>query len=271
MNELTSRSNQWRNIRLLPISTFGCLGAAKRHLLELRRISIGFTHGSATMNTVDIFEFAPQLRYIHLRSQFTRSSFKAPWSQIAHCDFTGCSDAQIILDMLEIVPNAETCVFSPKTLNSDARSVRLPKLRSLTISPLDDPGRFIHALQLPALENLIIIMNSEIQWSGTRQFTAVLAQCTPRKLVWWGDSLDDSHMMHIFRVTPRLREPHLMHGAVRCMSKNFFAHLPPATTPPCQIQSRCCRPSSWTTNKGLTWWDVLMPSMLDFSRRPPAR
>lgn len=228
MKEFASRSNYWRNIRFqLHISAIQCLSLARGHLPELLRLWVWISINQSSDNIVDTFEFAPQLRCLQLMSPSATSSFKAPWNTIVHCDLHGCYDAQINLDILEMLSTAETCILAPGTLPIDSathRSVRPPKLHSLTYTVYQDPGPFLHALQLPTLESLVMNNHSELL-VATSQLTSLLAHCVLRKLVWWGIDPGDINMIEILRATPALKELHLMHGAVFCMSKNFLAHF----------------------------------------------
>ncbi|KIM76287.1 hypothetical protein PILCRDRAFT_797765 [Piloderma croceum F 1598] len=229
MNVFLLYCEQWYEIHLdVPPPVLGSLAPAKNRLPRLQKLYLEHT----LKETLDIFECAPQLRWLRLATRVDPSMVIVPWDQIEDLDIGEMREVGQWLDILRTTPNLEKC---PIRLNpSDLRhlhstvqrsTIQLLRLHSIHIS--GDPTYFFNTLLLPKLQEIIIVCGT--RWTATSQFTSLLSRCSLTKLSLIlhdpQSSLSDGEMIQILRVCPSLVRLDLGLYAPQCMTTSFFAQF----------------------------------------------
>jgi F-box-like len=142
---------QWYDIDLsVPLPVLCSLAPAKNRLPSLQRLHLH----SESEKILDIFEFAPRLRWLCLPF-LNPSMVKIPWNQIEYLDM-GTREVDRCLDLLHTTPNLEKClvrITSSEPCQSHS-SVQLLRLRSMTIGR--NSTYLLDSLLLPKLHEISI-------------------------------------------------------------------------------------------------------------------
>jgi hypothetical protein len=218
MNVFLLHCEQWYDIHLdvLP-PVLGSLAPAKNRLPRLQKLYLG----CELEETLNIFECAPQLRWLHLISGLDPSMVKVPWNQIEYLDM-GVREVDRCLDLLRTTPNLEKCVVLIPSLESrqSHSPIQLPRFRSMIIT--GDPTHLFDTLLLPELHEICI--NS--RWTATSQLTSFLSRCSLAKLsLQLKNPPSDDEMIQILRTCPSLVQLDLRWCTSQCMTKSFFAQF----------------------------------------------
>ena len=215
---------RWYDIHLsLPIRMLGFLVPAKNRLPSLQKLYLD----GELASTLDIFQFAPQLRWFQLAlkaSTIAPSMIKVPWNQIEDLDLGHCGVDEY-LELLRAAPNLQKCVA--RLSNSRQRDSHSPvqhlHLRSMII--FGDPTQLFDTLLLPKLQE-ITIRASNIQSTVALQLTSFLSQCSLKTLsLNLRDPLSDYDMIQILKTCPSLVQLDLRGSSPRCMTASFFAQF----------------------------------------------
>ena len=102
---------RWYDICIsLPMSVTGFLSSARNRLPRLQRLYIDSI--DKLSETIDIFEYAPQLRHFHFGPKIHPSKVKIPWRQLQHCvtEYRGANSCR---EVLQLTPNLEEFVVWP--------------------------------------------------------------------------------------------------------------------------------------------------------------
>jgi hypothetical protein len=196
---------QWYYIHIsAPLSVLELLTPAKNRLPRLQRLSLN-VH---LYRPLGIFECAPRLRWLKLRSDIDPPMIHVPWNQIEYFDM-GTREIDHTLELLRATPNLKECVIN---LNSSEPSrshpsVQLLHLHSMTIS--GNPTYFFDTLLLPKLQE-ISIDSYQAQWTATSQFISLLSRCSLAKLSL-GKPLSDNDIIRILEACPSLVQLDLYH------------------------------------------------------------
>jgi len=101
MNVFLLHCEQWYDIYLdVPPSVLGSLAPARNRLPRLQKLYIG----DELEETLNIFECAPRLRWLHLDDRLDPSMLKVPWNQIEYFD-TGRREIDHCLKLLHATSN----------------------------------------------------------------------------------------------------------------------------------------------------------------------
>jgi len=213
---------RWYDIRLsLPARILGFLVPAKNHLPQLHKLYIG---GELMVQTLDIFEFAPQLRSVQLDLITPPFVVKVPWSQI-ECFDMGRRTVDECLELLRATPNLEKCVVRlTQSQPRDSHSpVQLFRLRSMIIT-----GESLHlfdTLLLPKLQEISIALLND-RWTATQQLISLLSQCSLETLclnIAHPPPSDD--MIQILQTCSSLVRLDLLGESLGCMTTSFLARF----------------------------------------------
>jgi hypothetical protein len=213
---------RWYDIHLsLPVRILGFLVPAKNHLPQLHKLYIG---GELKTQTLDIFEFAPQLRSVQLDLTIPSFMVKVPWGRIEYFDM-GRRTVDECLELLRATPNLEKCVVRlTRSQPRDSHSpVQLLRLRSMIIT-----GESLHlfdTLLLPKLQEISIeILNN--QWIATQQFISLLSQCSLKMLcLKLAHPPPDYDMIQILQLCSSLVRLDLQGRSPGCMTTSFLARF----------------------------------------------
>jgi len=142
---------QWTDLCLsVPLLALDSWAPAKNRLPRLQKLYL--TH--ELKRTLDIFEFAPRLRWLRLAACVDPSMVKVPWNQIEYLD-VGMRHVDQCLDLLRKTPNLEKCILvihdGPGSHHSHS-SIQLLRLRSMIFR--GDPTHFLDTLLLPRLHEI---------------------------------------------------------------------------------------------------------------------
>jgi hypothetical protein len=214
---------RWYDIHLsLPLRVLGFLGRAKNHLPRLHKLYLGGK--LETQKALDIFEFAPQLRSVHLDLILTPLMVKVPWSQIEYFDMGRCTVDECV-ESLRATPNLEKCVV--RLLRSEPRDspspVHLPCLRSMFIT--GESYHLFDTLLLPKLQEISIEIGDN-RWIATQQLICLLSQCSLKtlclKLV---HPPPDYDMIQILQTCSSLVRLDLRGRSPECLTPSFLARF----------------------------------------------
>jgi F-box-like len=212
---------RWYDIHLsLPTRILGFLAPAKNHLPQLHKLYID----RELTQTLDIFEFAPQLRSVQLDLAIPSSMVTVPWGRIEYFDM-GRRTVDECLELLRATPNLEKCVVRlTRSQPRDSHSpVQLLRLRSMIIT-----GGSLHlfdTLLLPKLQEISIDLLND-RWIATQQLISLLSQCSLEALYLKLSHLPPEYdMIQILQTCSSLVRLDLLGRSPRCMTTSFLARF----------------------------------------------
>ena len=214
---------RWYDIHLsLPLRVLGFLGRAKNHLPRLHKLYLG--RELETQEALDIFEFAPQLRSVHLDFTLTPLMVKVPWSQIKYFDMGRCTVDEC-LESLRATPNLEKCVV--RLIRSERRDspspVQLLCLRSMFIT--GEPYHLFDTLLLPKLQEISLEIEDS-RWIVTQQLISLLSRCSLETLcLKLAHPPPDYDMIRILQACSSLVRLDLRGRSPECMTTSFLARF----------------------------------------------
>lgn len=238
MDVFVSCCHRWKKIRLhLGSSMMQCLSAVRGHLLSLEWLS---TRTPYRLPVLNLFEFAPQLRHLHINGINPVSLIRVPWSQLQTCKVGGLRSAQHCLDILSMMPNVES-TFIDIDIDLDDQltshnygpgSLELTKLRSMEC--LARSEGLVAALHLPMLEELKYTYLCHNR-THVLNLISLLSRCSLKSLTFntglyhYPHALD---MISILEETPELTELAFLNIRFLCLSPEFlrrFTHTKRST------------------------------------------
>jgi hypothetical protein len=224
---LLMHCDRWRNVYLcMPISDFRCLSPARNRIPQLQRllVDVRCPNSPPPTETIDAFEYAPQLHSFNLVPNFPTSLFKVPYHQLKHSDLLR-RDADDILKYLSLTPNLETCVVSPDVAESQHPPVLLLNLRYIHIIIGGDLGNFFDKLLFPNLHELSILLWN-VPWTAIPQLT-LFSRGSLHKFSFYSNPTNprDGDMIKVLLAAPSLVELDLTGSSPRLMTKYFLSQF----------------------------------------------
>jgi len=230
MQVLLMHCDRWRNVYLyMPISDFRCLSPARNRTPQLQRllVDVHCPNSPPPTETIDAFEYAPQLHSFNLVSNFPTSLFKVPYHQLKHSDVPR-RDADDILKYLSLTPNLETCVVSPDVSESQHPPVLLLNLRYIHIIIGGDLGNFFDRLLFPNLHELSIFLWN-VPWTAIPQLITFFSRGSLYKFSFYSNPTNlhprDDDMIKVLLAAPSLVELDLTGSSPQLMTKYFLSQF----------------------------------------------
>jgi hypothetical protein len=220
MEVFLSHCKRWHTVHLdLPLPVICSLAPARNRLTCLQSLFID----GQWKNTVDTFEYAPQLRYVSLASHIAPSEVKIPWNQLRYCRLGGDRRIESCLELLRLTPNLEECAVSLLDhLPYPHSPVQLSRLHSIHIR--GHPA-FLEKLLVPELHEVSIRL-SRVPW--TAALTSLFLRCSIRKFsvrTIASSILRDDEMIQVLQASPTLVELELRDHSSCVMTTSFLAQF----------------------------------------------
>lgn len=220
MRILLLHCERWYDVQLsVSPAVIGSLSEARNRLPRLQRLYIG--HKWQT--DINIFENAPQLRYVHLAFFIPPSTLKIPWDQLRYCD-TGPRDADSCIDLFNLTPNLEECTLSSSGPDpcKPRPPIELPRLRFMTIR--GSPAYVLNSLVVPELRELSVHL-SVGSWHATQELTSLLSRHSVRILSFhmsYSKHLFDEDMIPILQASHTLVDLELRGCSSQYITRSFL-------------------------------------------------
>jgi hypothetical protein len=213
---------RWYDIHLcIPQPVMQALSSAKNRLPRLQKLCIV---GSMD-ESINTFEYTPQLHHLHLSAAITPSIIKIPWNQLRYFN-TGWRRVDNCLELLQLTPNLEECTVAPPRMDSPSPHppVHLSHLRTINIH--GNAPRLLEKLLLPNLRELVVDLGGHSLTSAS-QLISFLSRCSLEFLSFNAalNQLSDLDMIRILETCSSLEQFDLRGRATFCMSKTFIARL----------------------------------------------
>jgi hypothetical protein len=212
---LVQYCDRWKHLNIcLPPSMMSYLVPIRHRLPRLESLRICEQDSSEWRRELDLFEYAPQLRILHLPSDLSHSMLKVPWHQLTelHASFANITKC---LETLQLVPNLVKCTVDclDYSIQSHDIVIRFPHMRSLHVLAPSSPMEIFRHVELPILHDLYVVYRREEyapgSWLSQQPFLSLLSHSshTLRILKVKGlYSRDSAHVERCLRATPSLIE-----------------------------------------------------------------
>jgi F-box-like len=219
MKVFARHCEHWYDVYLsLPRHVLRSLSAVKNRLPRLRKL-----HFSGSLDSIDIFESAPQLCSFRQDWPIDKA-VKIPWNQLREFS-TGWCNVEDYLAILRLAPNLEVLVAFLTGIEPchPHPLIQLSHLHSLSIR-----GNLTHVLYrlvLPKLRS-VSIDTLFAKWT-IPQLTSIFSQCSIEFLSCNIDThlVSDDDMIQVLQVCPSLLKLDLLGSNSCCMTKSFLSQL----------------------------------------------